>query len=42
MDHITDVQIAPLTESKYIQPFRVGFKQVNRLSGIECLKYMYF
>lgn len=37
MDHITDVQIGPLTEPKYIQCYKLSFKQVMRTAVYKTL-----
>ena len=33
MDKIEDIRIEPCTKSKYVQPFRVLFKQVTNYAG---------
>ncbi len=30
MDNITDVQVEPLSQSKFVNPFRVKYTQVNQ------------
>ena len=42
MEHIEDVSVVPCTDSKFVQPFRIKYKQVTVCRRFSASCYYYF